>query len=211
METGRGSMDGPGNWLSDANDASTLAVHVHDVVTDWSYALAGFLVSTLFGVSPGQSPSNFSHCKCFSIRIPFLFQYKKYNFLRSSGTWCGGCMETARGSIKKQYRRSSRISRQDCVEYYYYCLLWILVFFSLCLFLLRPSAYDFWFKTDEKHEINLVWPNHKAFVTLLVMYRDFNKIPEIPRDSKIPRDSNEILKDSKNCVYTRFLKIILLY
>ncbi len=36
---------------------STLAVHdvVHDVVTDWSYALAGFLVSTLFGVSPDQS------------------------------------------------------------------------------------------------------------------------------------------------------------
>ncbi len=30
-------------------------VHVKDVVTDWSYALAGFLVSTLFGVSPGQS------------------------------------------------------------------------------------------------------------------------------------------------------------
>ena len=24
-----------------------------DVVTDWSYALAGFLVSMLFGVSPG--------------------------------------------------------------------------------------------------------------------------------------------------------------
>ncbi len=34
----------------------TIAVHVHyDVVTDWSYALARFLVSTLFGVSPGQS------------------------------------------------------------------------------------------------------------------------------------------------------------
>ncbi len=30
-------------------------VHVNDVVTDWSYALAGFLVPTLFGVSPGQS------------------------------------------------------------------------------------------------------------------------------------------------------------
>ncbi len=30
-------------------------VHVHDVVTDLSYALAGFLVSMLFGVSPGQS------------------------------------------------------------------------------------------------------------------------------------------------------------
>ncbi len=26
-----------------------------DVVTDWSYALAGFLVPTLFGVPPGQS------------------------------------------------------------------------------------------------------------------------------------------------------------
>ncbi len=34
---------------------------VHDVVMDWSYVLAGFLVSTLFGVSPGH----FSHCKCF--------------------------------------------------------------------------------------------------------------------------------------------------
>ncbi len=30
-------------------------VRVNDVVTDWSYALAGFLVSMLFGVSPGQS------------------------------------------------------------------------------------------------------------------------------------------------------------
>ncbi len=48
-------MDGPGNC--DANDVLTLhiAVQVHDVVTDWSYALAGFLVSTLFGVSSGQS------------------------------------------------------------------------------------------------------------------------------------------------------------
>ncbi len=27
----------------------------HDVVTDWSSALAGFLVSMLFGVFPGQS------------------------------------------------------------------------------------------------------------------------------------------------------------
>ena len=31
------------------------AVHVNDVVMAWSYALAGFLVSTLFGVFPGQS------------------------------------------------------------------------------------------------------------------------------------------------------------
>ncbi len=44
------------------------------VVTDWSFSLAGFLVSTLFGVS-SANPSNFSRCKCFSSRIPFLFQY----------------------------------------------------------------------------------------------------------------------------------------
>ncbi len=27
---------------------ANLAVHVHDIVTDWSYALAKFLVTTLF-------------------------------------------------------------------------------------------------------------------------------------------------------------------
>ncbi len=32
-----------------------LPVHVIDVVTDWSYALVGFLVSMLFCGSPGQS------------------------------------------------------------------------------------------------------------------------------------------------------------
>ncbi len=32
-------------------------VHMNYVVTDWSSALAGFLVSTLFGANP----SNFSH------------------------------------------------------------------------------------------------------------------------------------------------------
>ncbi len=30
-------------------------VHMNYIVTDWSSALAGFLVSMLFGVSPGQS------------------------------------------------------------------------------------------------------------------------------------------------------------
>ena len=28
-----------------------------------------------FFVVPLANPSNFSHCKCFSSRIPFLFQY----------------------------------------------------------------------------------------------------------------------------------------
>ncbi len=32
-------------------------VHVNDVVTDWSYALTEFLVSSLFGAFPGN-PSN---------------------------------------------------------------------------------------------------------------------------------------------------------
>ncbi len=32
-----------------------LVVKCSYVVTDWSYSLAGFLVSMLFGVSPGQS------------------------------------------------------------------------------------------------------------------------------------------------------------
>ncbi len=45
------------------------------IETDWCYALARFLVSMLFGVTPAN-PSKFSHCKRFSIRIPFLFQYR---------------------------------------------------------------------------------------------------------------------------------------
>ncbi len=51
----------------------------HDVVTDWSNALAGFLVSTLFGVSPSQSYSN------FSTRFPFFFRLSTevYYFVRS--------------------------------------------------------------------------------------------------------------------------------
>ncbi len=33
-----------------------------------------------FLVYPPANPSNFSHCKCFSIRIPFLFQYRSIIF-----------------------------------------------------------------------------------------------------------------------------------
>ncbi len=33
-----------------------------------------------FLVFPPANPSNFSHCKCFSIRIPFLFQYRSIIF-----------------------------------------------------------------------------------------------------------------------------------
>ncbi len=51
MEAGRGRcMDGPGNVNCDVNDVSTLAVHVHVVVTHWSYALARFLVSTIYAL-----------------------------------------------------------------------------------------------------------------------------------------------------------------
>ncbi len=33
-----------------------------------------------FLVFPLANPSNFSHCKCFSIRISFLFQYRSIIF-----------------------------------------------------------------------------------------------------------------------------------
>ena len=39
---------------------STLTVHVHGVETDWSYALAEFLASSLFRAFPGN-PSNVTH------------------------------------------------------------------------------------------------------------------------------------------------------
>ena len=46
-----------------------------------------------FFVVPLANPSNFSHCKCFSSRIPFLFQYK----------W----------NVKRQYRSSRREDRTN--------------------------------------------------------------------------------------------------
>ncbi len=39
-----------------------------------------------FLVFPPVNPSNFSHCKCFSIRIPFLFQYM-YSQGRNTNNW----------------------------------------------------------------------------------------------------------------------------
>ncbi len=36
-------------------DCQLHVIMYHYVVTDWSSALAGFLVSMIFGVSPGQS------------------------------------------------------------------------------------------------------------------------------------------------------------
>ena len=59
-----------------ANVISTLTVHVHGVVTNWSYALAEFLVSLSFHAFPGN-PSNVTHCKCFFSSIPFLFSVQK--------------------------------------------------------------------------------------------------------------------------------------
>ncbi len=37
---------------------------MNDVVTDWNYALAEFLVSLLFRAFSGN-PSNITPCKCF--------------------------------------------------------------------------------------------------------------------------------------------------
>ncbi len=56
-----GDLHGMMWWMEAGRDGSgtqsiiLCIVHVHDVVTDWSYALVGFLVSTLFCGSPGQS------------------------------------------------------------------------------------------------------------------------------------------------------------
>ena len=48
-------------------------VHVHDVVTDWSYALVGFLVSTLFCGSPGPILAIFHIANVFLVGFPFFF------------------------------------------------------------------------------------------------------------------------------------------
>ncbi len=52
----------------------TTNVHVNDVVTGLSYALAGFLVSTLFGVSPGHSSNSVANVflsRCIHVN-PFI-------------------------------------------------------------------------------------------------------------------------------------------
>ena len=57
-------------------------VHVNDVVTDWSYALAEFLVSSLFCAFPFPGNPQRSHCKCFLVLIPFLFHYSSTLMIR---------------------------------------------------------------------------------------------------------------------------------
>ncbi len=49
-----------------------LDVHVNDVVTDCSHALAEFIVLHFLVLSLANL-SNVSHCKCFFSSIPFLF------------------------------------------------------------------------------------------------------------------------------------------
>ena len=53
---------------------SALAVHVHDVVTDWSYALAEFLVSCFLKVSLGEILAIFHIANVFLVGF-FLFYY----------------------------------------------------------------------------------------------------------------------------------------
>ncbi len=62
-----------------------------------------FLFSRFF-VVPLANPSNFSHCKCFSSRIPFLFQYRIIN-LRIM-TYISG---TSRGSTEVQEEKTGLI------------------------------------------------------------------------------------------------------
>ena len=51
-------------------------MHVHDVVTDWSYALVQFFVSMLFGVSPGHAILAIFHIANVLVRFP---QYRSIN------------------------------------------------------------------------------------------------------------------------------------
>ena len=54
-----------------------------------------------FFVVPLANPSNFSHCKCFSSRIPFLFQYSLRIMTCISGT--------SRGSTEVQEEKTGLI------------------------------------------------------------------------------------------------------
>ena len=57
-----------------------------------------------FFVVPLANPSNFSHCKCFSSRIPFPFQYRSIN-LRIMTCISG----TSRGSTEVQEEKTGLI------------------------------------------------------------------------------------------------------
>ena len=59
-----------------------------------------------FFVVPLANPSNFSNFKCFSSRIPFLFQYRSIN-LR---------IMTCISGVKRQYRRSRREDRTNQIS-----------------------------------------------------------------------------------------------
>ncbi len=61
------------------------------MLTDWSYALAGFLVSTLFGVSPAN-PSNFS---LFPDSLSFFSTAELFCTLK-----CASACGTSRSSIE---------------------------------------------------------------------------------------------------------------
>ncbi len=54
-----------------------------------------------FFVVPLANPSNFSHCKCFSSRIPFLFQYSLRIMTCINGT--------SRGSTEVQEEKTGLI------------------------------------------------------------------------------------------------------
>ena len=53
-----------------------------------------------FFVVPLANPSNFSHCKCFSSRIPFLFQYSLRIMTCISGTSREAVQEEKTGLIR---------------------------------------------------------------------------------------------------------------
>ncbi len=84
-----------------------------------------------FLVFPPANPSNFLHCKCFSIQIPFLFQYRSISYafnITRSGT------STDKSSIEVQ-----DVDWEDMQDW---ILLLLLLLLLLCWTIIFVSQYN---------------------------------------------------------------------
>ncbi len=125
----------------------------HDVVTDWSSALAGFLVPMLFGIPPAN-PSNFSHGKCFSIQIPFSTEvlfctFNNYNEIQK---W------NVKSSIEVQDEKTCRTGIN---AYYYYCC-----YVELLYYVEFVSQY---FKWQPCFNLSAVLQEQEAYMPILMV------------------------------------------
>ena len=63
-----------------------------------------------FFVVPLANPSNFSHCKCVSSRIPFLFQYRSINLRIMT------CIKVERHRSSRREDRTNQISSRISLD-----------------------------------------------------------------------------------------------